>query len=149
MEKKSINARFSVSYPSRGRDDEEGKVVSIRVECNDSRIEFVDLEISYEEFTAALSGLQYRPTSHCEVRGLENIGKKHEYETFKMYAEIEGGLVLRDKSAAEKFLEQEAKKQGFCKDGWKVDGYGALNSYEGKGKDEGGTWFKMGRYRWV
>ena len=149
MSVQKINARLSISYPTRGRDDEDGKVISIRIDCKDSRIEFVDLEVSYEEFTAALSGLQYRPASSCKVRGLEKVGKKHEYECFKIYTDIAKNFSYNEKEALGKALCEEAEKLGWTDGGWEIGAYIALNSQGGHGKDEKGEWFSMSRVRWV
>ena len=145
-----ISATLSISYPKKSTDDEEGKVVSIRIRDDLSRIEFVDLEIPYDEFTAALSGLQYRPARKCEVRGLESVGKKEEYERFEFYTEVpEGLLQYSKKEKLRTFLESEACDQGWADGGWKVSGYIAVNSQNGRGKDDKGTFYRMSRYRYV
>lgn len=143
-----ISATLSISYPSRG-DDKKG--VSIRIEDKASGIEFVNLFVSHEQFSAALSGLQCRPAIECEVRGLDLVGKTRESENFKMY--FEGNVPSKwDKKTggeegAARALNEEAERQGFATDGWTTSAYFALNAQGGSGKDEKGKWYRMSRVR--
>lgn len=75
-------AKLSISRPTYGDGRE---MICIRIKDTDARIEFVELEIGYAEFTQALTGLSEVSCS-MDVRGLQNVGKQLEREqlTFKM-----------------------------------------------------------------
>lgn len=138
-----INATLSISYPSSGG-------VCVRIRDETSSIEFVDLKISHEEFSKALSTLQSRPATDCEVRGLKNVGKRRESQEFKMY--YEGALPdrWRNQKGAEEALESAATEQGYAEGGWVISAYFALNSQGGNGKDaDGRRWYRMSRTRFV
>ena len=62
-----VNVKVTVSRASNDR-------VYIRVEDETSRIEFLDVGMTLEDFGSLITGLAYRPASG-EVRNLENVGK--------------------------------------------------------------------------
>ena len=56
---------------------------TIRVECAKSGIEFVEIELTPEQLSSALSRLAYTPCKSVEVRGLDKINKKHECKNYE------------------------------------------------------------------
>lgn len=115
-----IQATLSLSFPSQGG-------VSIRLRDNASRIEFVDAEISHEEFSRALSSLQERPLIECEVRGLQYVGKKSITER----RSIECPLKSYDRDVLSTWLKENAQEGG-----WLVSTYlgsqSSINHKDGK-----------------
>lgn len=115
-----IKAYLGISY----RDD----CVSIRFDCKESGIEFVDAEISYEEFARALGSLAHRPLEVCEVRGLEYIGKTKVREARLAVYPFE----YHSREKMEKWLEENRQEEG-----WIVNSY--LGSQRSIGHVDGET----------
>lgn len=114
-----IKGSLSISY----RQD----TIAIRIHDEVSHVEFVDAEISHEEFARALGALRHRPFTQCEVRGLANIGKKRVIE----HRSIECPLDCYDRAALEGWLLENAQEAG-----WTVNAYlgsrGSVNRRDGK-----------------
>lgn len=142
MNTKTINATFSMSYQG-----EAGVNISIKDEA--SGITFVDLLLSNEEFTRALSSLQERPAVHCKVRWLQHVGKTRETSTTVMYYNGELPSIHKNPKEAAEVLVEEAKSQGLAAGGWRLSAHYALNAQGGRGVDEHGKWYKIQRIRFV
>lgn len=139
MDRKKIEATFSLSYPSTGG-------VSVRIRDSNSLVEFVDLLISNVEFTRALSSLQERPCVKCEVAGLDVIGKKKEIETFIFTTHITH-LYKAIEEVSRQVIES-AIAQGHSEGGWTLStNLTTQNSY-GYNKD-GTFWYKLTKRRYV
>lgn len=126
-----INGQLSISY----RQD----CVSITLVDEASRVEFVDAEISYEEFARGLGSLQARPLTVCEVRGLELVGKKRIWERRSIICPLD----TFDKQALAAWLEENAQEEGWI-----------LNTYLGSRDSisrsaEGGTRINYSMTRYV
>lgn len=138
-----INATLSITRPS-------GDYVSISIRDEASRIRFVELNISHEEFSRALGSLAERPAIECDVRGLENVGKQVDTETFIIKPDTDIPGKHRDYMGAEAALIEAAIAQGFGGDGWEISAYPALNQQGGSGRDSDGLeWYRMQRKRYV
>lgn len=72
-------AQLTITRPSY---NDGRKLISIQVEDVDAGISFLELEISYENFSACLTGLGYVDCK-MKVRGLENVGKVGEKATLE------------------------------------------------------------------
>jgi len=106
----NIKGQITISRPYGGSDS----YINITIEDDTSNIEFVDLEIGLKEFAEALTGMSNQKCD-IELRGLENLGKKHEHDVIEFpMPEVEWGK--RDSVAFE-----EAKKH--VPDGWEVSSY--------------------------
>lgn len=142
-----LRAALSITHPS-GRDYDG---VSIRIEDRTSLTEFLEINISHQEFSKALGHLQSRPTIDCEVRGLDKIGKKRIVDHFDMvFNDALPPLWGKDREAAEHLLIKEAKSRGFGDNGWIVSAYTALHSRNGYFRDkEGNTIYRMTRTKYV
>lgn len=114
-----IKGTLSISY----RQD----AIGIRIHDEASRIEFVDAEISHEEFARALGSLQHRPFIGCEVRGLSNVGKRRITER----RSIECPLKNYERTVLEGWLLENAQESG-----WIVNAYlgaqGSIDRSNGK-----------------
>ena len=62
----------------------EGDYISIEVEDELSSINFLKVKMDLESFAKALMGLGNVPVEF-ELRGLDRVGKKHEYTTEQVY----------------------------------------------------------------
>lgn len=115
-----LKATFSLSY----RDDG----ISIRFNDESSRFEFVDALITHAEFARALGSLQYRPLIECEVRGLNNLGKKRVTEQRRILCPEK----TYDKEKLSAWLMENAKEEG-----WVVNPYlgsqGSVNYFSEDG----------------
>jgi len=82
------DGKIKISRPNYGCGKE---VICITVKDAEARVEFLEIEISYEDFTKALTGQANIPIQF-EVRGLEFVGKKMESKKleFVLEASTEG-----------------------------------------------------------
>jgi len=101
-----LNLKLSISRPSDGG-------ISIRIEDELSRIEFIDASISLEEFAEAITGLSSRPMT-AEVRGLEFVGRKRATEARSIVCPLD----TYDKKVLEQWLKDSAQEEG-----WMVNTY--------------------------
>lgn len=137
-----IDATLSITRPS-------GDYVSISIRDEASRITFLELNISHEEFSRALGSLAERPALDCNVRGLENVGKTVEVQTFIIHPNTEIPNKYLDYATAEAALIEAAVAQGFGGDEWIISAHPALRSQQGSGKLAGRPWYRMERKRYV
>lgn len=115
-----IKGTLSISYRQEG--------VSVRINDEESRAEFVDAIISYEQFSRALSSLQSRPMIECEVRGLDNVGKRRVVERRSIRCPIKS----YDRGELQEWLKIYGKEEG-----WSV--IPSLGSQGSVSRDEAGT----------
>lgn len=128
-------AALTISRPSYGTGE---KKISITVKDKDAGIRFLEIEIDYDTFAEALTGLS---ESDCmmTVRGLENVGKNIERKEFKFKMPDCGYHNVKDVAA------QEAEK--LAPEGWKVSTYfGSKDSFFEK---DGERHAKTTISRWV
>lgn len=62
-------------------------VIHMRLQDCKSSVEFIELEISLEEFASAITGFACRPVKF-KLNHVENIGKKFEHKTVKIYVPV-------------------------------------------------------------
>ena len=117
-----IKANVSISRRYGARN---GDTISISIEDASSGIQFVDIEMTPEDFGLAVTGLSSMPATG-EVRGLDNVGKKHESKFVKIDVVLPS-LTTKDNEAA--ILAAAAPLEV---DGWKASAYWALNVQGGK-----------------
>jgi len=113
--------------------------ISISLVDEDSRIQFVDVEIKYSDFAQLITGLSYVP---CEVecRGLENIGKKKVVKSFEFMISDNNDW----SNQKEKAIELADK---VCPEGWKISKYfGSQDSFFTK---DGQRWARTHIMKWV
>lgn len=111
-----IKASLSISRPQYG---DGRKLISITIVDENSRIEFIDAEISYENFTQAITGLGHQEME-IEVRGLDRVGKKVVCED----RIIECPLKTHDRNVYRAWLDDNAQEEG-----WLLNSYlGSQNS---------------------
>ena len=101
-----LNLKLSINRPSNGG-------ISIRIGDELSGIEFIDANISLEEFAEAVTGLACRPMT-AEVRGLEFVGKKRVTENRSIVCPLD----TYDKKVLEQWLVDNAQEEG-----WMVNTY--------------------------
>jgi len=116
-----INGTLSISFPSDGS-------VNIRIRDDASSIVFVDMCVSHEEFSRALSTLAERPVISCDVRGLEYVGKQCITERRSIVCPLATG----NRGELSEWLKENAKEEG-----WTVNPY--LGSQRSVDRDQGVT----------
>ena len=116
-----IKAKLSISRRFGG----DNTSIAISIECKTSGIEFVELELTPEEFGNAVTGLSSIPVE-CEVRGLDKVGMKRE-RRIELFDVVLASLKKSDNEAA---ILSAAER--FEVDGWKASAYHALNVQDGK-----------------
>ena len=112
--------------------------VRIAVEDKKSSVQFLKLEIGAAEFTAALSGLAYRPCSGSVVGShhLVKLGKQHECTSFRFAID-----------SVEDIGVAKSKALRLCPDGWEPDLHFADQT--SFGQDDDGHWAQTIIRRWV
>jgi hypothetical protein len=111
-----------------------------------SDVRFLEIKLTPEQLSAALSRMSM---TDCEfiTRGLDVIGKRHEWKTFEFMIP-ENVLVLdlsKDKSGYAERLANHADT--LLSDGWKAEGYfGSQNSFFEK---DGENWARCTIRRYV
>lgn len=112
MDSKKINAKISILI---NRDN-----TRIEVYDDDSSITFLEIILTPEQLSSALSRMALTPCESVEVRNLDRIGKKMENINFEV---ITDGSI-RDKDKARELIKNE------CPEGWLPDLYlGSQNSF--------------------
>ena len=129
-------AKLTISRPSYANGT---KNVLITVQDEDARIEFLEVEISYADFTECLTGLA---NVHCEMKvtGLENVGKMREVRSleFKMPLYLDQQARRKESAVAEAILHTP--------EGWKASAYyGSKDSFFWKDNEE---WARTTIVRW-
>jgi len=114
--------------------------IKITIDDVNAVTQFLEIEMSLENFAECLTGLAARP---CEfkVRGLENIGKKREMADFTI--ELPEGTINGRKS--KEIAAERAEK--LCPDGWTVSTY--FNSQNSFFKENGKEYARTHILRWV
>ncbi|WP_318826004.1 hypothetical protein [Providencia sp. PROV252] len=113
-----MKGKLTISRPTYGDGRE---LISVVVRDGASRINFLEIEINYSDFTKAITGLS---EVDCEltIRGLEQVGKKKITEA--RTALCPSRLVGKD--AYENWLKENKQEEG-----WKLDAYlGSKGSVE-------------------
>lgn len=117
----------------------DGPGIGIRIQDELSGIEFVDADMTIEEYGLLISGLASRPIE-MEVRGLQNVGKKRIHE--KRHASISeeflkanGYARYGDHKTKTKTYEQYIDEH-LQQEGWVVSSYlgsqGSVSHRDGK-----------------
>jgi hypothetical protein len=133
--KETIKGSLTISRPTCGDGRE---YISIQVKDVTSRVRFLEVEISYAEFTACLTGLS---ETRCDlvVRGLQNVGKTK--ETDRIMFEMPKHNYNDTKEVAILEAQKNTPK------GWECDTYfGSQGSFYQK---NGRSWATTLIYRWV
>lgn len=128
-------AKISISRPtwSDGR-----KAIVISVEDDDAGIQFLELEMSLEDFAECVTGL-HGCDANMKFRGLENVGKKQERDT------IEFKMPDCSYKEQEKIAYEQAKLN--TPEGWIASSYfGSEGSFFTK---DGENWARTSIHRWV
>lgn len=128
--------KITISRPQYGSGK---KKISIQVEDEIAGIRFLEIEIDYDNFAEAITGLAY---IDCEfdVFGLCNVGKKIEHKTeliqsdFKEYGK-----------PSEEYINNILKP--YEVDGWIASRY--LGSKDSRTHNDNGCIFKFNFSRWV
>jgi len=114
--------------------------IKITIDDVDAVTQFLEIEMSLEEFAECLTGLTDRPCVF-EARGLDRIGKKREMQKFTF--ELPDGTMFGSKTkeiAAELAIKQSPI-------GWEVSTY--FNSQNSFFKENGKEWAQTNIMRWV
>lgn len=134
VNKADVSVRVSKCMNSRGPD-----TMNLVIEDKVSGIQFLEIEMSMEQFGKLLAGGSL-VDMQAELRGLENIGKKREYErasqfiTREDYNAITGSLKYDDQKRA---LGQWLK-DNHSRDGWHTETYlGSRDSIRYSNNDDG------------
>lgn len=114
--------------------------IKITIDDVDAVTQFLEIEMSLENFAECLTGLAARP---CEfkTRGLQNIGKKREMADFTI--ELPEGTINRRNS--EEVATERAEK--LCPDGWIVSTY--FNSQSSFYRENGKEYARTNIFRWI
>ena len=129
--------KLTISRPSYSDGSQK---IAISVEDKDAVIGFLSLEISYEDFAAAITGMGMMPCEF-EVRGLESVGKKR--EDIKLEFKVcSGDIAFRErKDVAYKRAQEVAGPE------WEASNYfDSQDSFFYKDKN---LWARTTAYRWV
>lgn len=118
------NAKITISRPYGG----DSRYIRIAVRDDDACIEFLELKISLENFSEALTGLG---NTECEMvtRGLENVGKLREQDTL-VFPMPESDYSNRKEVAA--FVAQKQAPEGWTADSYfdSQDSFQTINDVE-------------------
>lgn len=103
-----INAKITILASMDG--------VTIEVYDADASVEFLTMELTTDQFCAALGRLAMTSCQSAEVRCLERLGKRHECQLFEFA--LPEGLDYKDR-------KQEAEKamRAACPEGWVPEYY--------------------------
>jgi len=112
---------------------------TIRIQDENSNIEFVEITLTPAQLSSALSRLAYTPCN-IEVRGLDRVGKKHENKEFE--------FEISEKLSRERKTEQLREiAQSMLTDGWIAEGY--FNSQNSFFTKDGVSYARCTIRRWV
>jgi len=118
----------------------DGGGIHIRVKDEEAGIEFLDLEVSLEEFANALTGMGMVP-ANMEVRGIENVGKRIERMTFTF--PLPEYTTYKDRKRIAAQVAQEVAPEG-----WTASSYFGSQESFFTGED-GLIHARTSLYRWV
>lgn len=105
-----LKGNISISRPNYGSDGKE--VISIKIKDRKSRIQFLEIEMSYKNFAQCLTGLS-EVNCDLKTRNLENIGKIKETKTIE--------FEIPDDCYDKEEIKQRAKKH--VPENWKCSFY--------------------------
>jgi hypothetical protein len=141
----TLQTTIGISRPSGGRDTE---YIEIRLRDEVSGIQFAKVKMNLEDFARAITGLSGVECT-TEVVGLQNIGKKREYESASVfisdedYENVTGAIKWGyRKEALGDWLVDNHNREG-----WYIDRY--LGSQGSIKYVEGGKMLNFGYYRYV
>lgn len=120
-----LKGTLSITYPFGG---EPRDVVCLAVSDVASGARFVELEISYHDFTAALSTRASQPCE-LEVRGVDHLGKRREVKTVSFQMSVGKFEDVR----SEKYKAFIAMVEAEETEGWHGDVDGAFRSQQPPG----------------
>lgn len=146
-------AKLTISRPYGGRHDDR-PCIKIAVDDQDSRIQFLELEVSLADFASALTGMS---EVECDmvVRGLQNVGKVRETQTLVIVLEKsflkERGLNPYGRELEDYLTnDPDGIRASHETDGWKVDTYlRSQHSITPEGKGDTAIRLNLRRYRYV
>lgn len=104
--------------------------VRITVEDATSKVEFLEVSLTMEQFALAVTGIGCVPCA-IDLRGIENVGKQRETKTEQVFIP-DHDLSERDKIAVAAVMKHEV-------DGWRARREDATNHHNYAGRVEGGT----------
>jgi len=135
MTTRKIHATITISRPSY----HDGRK-AIRITINDqaSRIEFLDAEISMEDFAECLTGHGHQPIE-IELRGMDVVGKTRVRETRTI--EYTGSNSW-EREVLEQWLQDNAQEEG-----WIIDHY--LGSQSSIDHMDGKTFLNYSVHKYV
>jgi hypothetical protein len=94
-------------------------LISIRLRDSASRIEFVDVTMSLDDFARAVTGLS-EISAKAELRGLEHVGKTKQIEQRR----VECPIKSYSRDVLQNWLEENCQEEG-----WIINSYlGSQNS---------------------
>ena len=146
-------AKLTISRPSGGRHD-GNPCIKIAVDDCDSRIQFLELEVSLADFALALTGLS-EVECNMVVRGLQNVGKVRETQSLAIVLEKaflkERGIQPYGREMEQYLVEDpDGIRAQHETDGWKVDTYlRSQTSITPDGKSDTAIRLNVRRYRFV
>lgn len=112
---------------------------TINIYDRDAGIEFLEVTLTPEQLSQALSRLSHTPCT-VQVRGIDKIGKKQEMKPLEFPFAVKGNWMDRSDLAAK-------ESQKYADDGWVSDGYfGSQGSFF---KKDGQEWARTTQRRWV
>ncbi len=114
----NFNGAVSISRDSRDN-------VNIRIHDNASGIEFVDIQMTLENYAMLITGLS-RVDATGEVRGLDKVGKQRITEARSTVCPIKG----YDKKVFQQWLIDNCQEEG-----WELNSYLGSQSSMGLDKD--------------
>lgn len=100
--------KFNLSISRNSKD-----LVGIRVKCDKSRITFLELELTLEEYAQVITGLSEVEVSGV-VRGLQSVGKEKIGEPRSVV--LPKGLYNYDKKPVVEYLEKNHQEEGWTLD---------------------------------
>lgn len=114
--------------------------VTIEIHDADARVEFLTLELTTDQFCAALGRMAMTSCQSAEVQHLERLGRKHECKLFE-FALPENHDYKDRKQAAEKAMKAA------CPEGWVPEFY--FGSHDSFFIRSGKPWARAIIRRWV
>ncbi len=134
--KKSKEVQVDV-HIARVHSSMNGDYISFRIECQESGIQFVDMDITMEQFGALISGSYTRGLT-ANVSGLEKVGKKHVREVREVFCPI----TTYDREKLREWLEENAQE-----DGYEISTY--LGSKDSVKSVDGGQILRYSVHKWI
>lgn len=132
-----IQGRISILVSQKG--------ATIEVKDDNANINFLEIELSPEQFMACLSRLS-DVKCKLEVKGLDKVGKTHENSTFE-FKIPDWYLKLPYKDRSENHSRLSLVAQNQLADGWIAENYfGSQNSFF---KKDGEEWARVTIRRWI